>query len=221
MVALQIFSGAGTGLLLGLLLGLSSSPVVGLVVGALAALLASLVGIRVHAKEAADAPAEPVSAAQRKLAALRSGVFGFTCVLSLLGGIYLRTHNALSAPPPTLLQQVDELKALGFSPQEARKLAVLHTLDAGSPVAKSAQEAKVSDAATMLRNTTLFADSTDSCERLSVDRYKDMAAAMAAYQAMDKPVLLRIATAINQQLADEKARMALLRSVVEALCVGR
>jgi hypothetical protein len=70
----------------------------------------------------------------------------------------------------------------------------------------------------MVRNTVLFGGTTERCERLSADRFKDVRAAIASYKAMDEPVLLRIATAINQQLTGETARMELLRSVVEAVC---
>ena len=136
MLAAQIFSGAGVGLLLGMLLGLSSSPVVSLVVGALAALLASLVGIRVPGKEPAEAPTETVSVAQKRAAAFRAGVFGLSCLLGLLGGIYLRTHNALSPIQPSLKQQVDELVSVGFSAVEARRIAVLHSLTQARPRAR-------------------------------------------------------------------------------------
>jgi hypothetical protein len=221
MLAAQIFSGAGVGLLLGILLGLSSSPVVSLVVGALAALLAAFIGIRLPGKEAADAPPETISVAQRRAAAFRAGAFGLTCVLGLLGGIYLRTHNSLSPAQPSLRQQVDELTAVGFSAVEARRIAVLHSLDVGSSEAKPTETTKAADAVAMVRSTLLFAGSAERCERVSVDRFKDMAAAMAAYKAMDEPALLRVATAINQRLADDKARMELLRSVAEAVCAGR
>jgi hypothetical protein len=117
----NLFSGAGIGLLLGFLLGLSSSPVVGVVVGALAALVASLaalvaslaalvaslVGVRIPGKGDASAPDHAVSAAQRKLAAVRGGTFGFTCLLGVIVGLYIRTHDSLS---PTLQQRVAELK---------------------------------------------------------------------------------------------------------------
>jgi hypothetical protein len=221
MLTAQIFSGAGVGLLLGMLLGLSSSPVVSLVVGALAALLASLVGIRVPGKEPGEAPTEATSAAQRRAAAYRAGVFGFTCLLGLLGGISLRTHNALSPVQPSLKQQVDELVSVGFSAVDARRIAVLHSLDAGATEGKSSDATRVVDTGAMLRKTILFASAAESCDRLSVDRFKDVEAAIAAYKTMDEPALVRIAVAINQQRTDEKARMELLRSVVEALCARR
>lgn len=218
MLAAQIFSGAGVGLLLGMLLGLSSSPVVSLVVGALAALLASFIGIRIPGKAPAAAPTETISVVQRRAAAFGAGVFGLTCALGLLGGIYLRTHNALSPVQPSLKQQIDELVSVGFSAVEARRIAVLHSLDASSTEGKPSDATKAVDAGAILRNTVLFAGTTGNCERLSVDRFKDVEATIAAYKAMDEPVLVRIATAINQQRTDEKARMELLRSVVEALC---
>lgn len=215
MVAAQIFSGVGIGLLLGLLLGLSSSPVVGLVVGALAALIASFVGLRIQSKESADASADAGSPAQRKLAALRAGCFGVTCVLGLLCGIYLRTHDSLSPAPVPPKQQMEELLALGFSAAEARTLVVQRLWGPlpGNP--------KPADSPAALRSSSLFTGSSDLCERASMQRFQGMDSAIAAYQAMGASELERIAKAINQQPGDDKTRVALWSSVLGALCAGR
>jgi hypothetical protein len=221
MLIAQIFSGAGVGLLLGILLGLSSSPVVSLVVGALAAVLATFIGIRGPNKDSLEAPGEATNGAQRKGLAFRAGAFGFTCIVGLLTGIYLRTHDSLSPPRPSLKQQVDELVSVGFSAAEARRIAVLHSLDAERAEAKPADAVRASESAGAVQSTLLFGTSAETCDRVNVDRFKNMTTAIAAYNAMGESALLRIAQAINQQPLDDKARMALLRSVVEAVCVKR
>ena len=221
MLLAQIFSGAGTGLLLGLLLGLSSSPVVGLVVGALAAMLASLIGIRLPGKEPAEALHETLSAAQRKVSAVRAGVFGFACVVSLLAGIYLRTHDALAPAQPTLKQRVAELRDIGFSDVEARRIALPAAFELKTSEAKPGGMPKPGENLAMLRSTHLFASTTERCERVNPDRFNDVDAAIAAYRGIDEAELADIATAIRRQLPAEEARRKLLRSVVEAVCAQR
>jgi len=208
MLLAELFAGAGTGLLLGLLLGLSASPVVAVVVGALAALLASLIGLPLPGKAgaAADAPGP----AQRKAAHWRAAVFSLVCVLGLLIGLYVRTHDLLSPTPRSLQVQVDELTALGFSSAEARRIVVLHKLD-DSPVPAPASTA-------LPGRSLLFAAQAERCERLNPERFKDLAATVAAYRAMDEAAMARVAQAISNQAGDEAARMDLLKAVLEAVC---
>jgi hypothetical protein len=221
MLGAEIFSGASTGLLLGVLLGLSSSPVVGLVVGAVAALLASIIGLPRVAKDGDTVPSETVGAASRRFTAVRAGMFGIFCVAGLLGGIYLRTHDALSPARPSLRQRFNDLVDLGFSNAEARR-AVLLSLDDGAghgPPSEATTKAGNSDA--LLHDTLLFSGGSQRCDRLDADRFADVKAAIAAYSAMNEPALARVATAINLQIADEKVRRETLKSVVEAVCATR
>jgi len=210
MLLAELFAGAGTGLLLGLLLGLSASPVVGVVVGALAALLAALIGLRLPAR--ADAASEAASPAQRRAGHWRAAVFSLLCVLGLLAGLYIRTHDLLSPAPPSLRQRVDELSAIGFSATEARRIVVLHRLD-DAPLPPAAPAAAPSS-----KNSALFSAQAERCERLDPGRFKDLAATVAAYRAMDEPAMARVAQAISNQAGDEAARMDLLRAVLEAVC---
>jgi len=210
MLLAELFAGAGTGLLLGLLLGLSASPVVGVVVGALAALLAALIGLPMPGKSttAAEAP----SPARRKAAHWRAAVFSLACMLGLLFGLYVRTHDLLSPAPRSLQAQVDELKALGFTADQARRIVVLHRLD-DAPLPPPAPAAAPSS-----KNSALFSAQAERCERLNPGRFKDLAATVAAYRAMDEPAMARVAQAISNQAGDEAARMDLLRAVLEAVC---
>jgi len=215
MLLAELFAGAGTGLLLGLLLGLSASPVVGVVVGALAALLAALIGLPMPGKSTATtatAAAEASSPARRKAAHWRAAVFSLACMLGLLFGLYVRTHDLLSPAPRSLQAQVDELKALGFTADQARRIVVLHRLD-DAPLPPAAPAAAPSS-----KNSALFSAQAERCERLNPGRFKDLAATVAAYRAMDEPAMARVAQAISNQAGDEAARMDLLRAVLEAVC---
>lgn len=204
MLMAELFAGAGTGLLLGLLLGLAASPVVGVVVGALAALLAALVGVQLPGR--GDAP----SPNQRRAGHWRAAAFSLACVLGVLGGLYIRTHDLLSPAPHSLQQRVDELTGIGFSASEARRIVVLHKLD-DTPIAAATPTAPSS-------KSLLFAAQAERCERLNPERFKDLAATVAAYRAMDEPAMARVAQAISNQAGDEAARMDLLRAVLEAVC---
>ena len=102
-VATAIFNGVGVGLLLGMLLGLAVSPVVSGVIGTLSSVLALLLGLN----ERFLGP----------LKSIRIGAFGVSCVIAILIGIYIRTHNALS---PSLTDLKTEYRSLGYTEQEAK-----------------------------------------------------------------------------------------------------
>jgi len=201
----QLFSGAGLGLMLGLLLGLSSAPVVAVVVGAIAALLGSIVLPQMQTKPSPDAAEE-----QRTAIDLRAGALGLACVLGILCGLWLRTHDALSPKTPTLKEKLEQWKSLGFSPEESRVLVARGEGFGPSGAASSAPPAA---------RTILFGDRTTRCEQLSAERYSNVDAAARAYEAMGEPTLARIAHSLSR-LPDEKARMQTLAVVVDASCTG-
>ncbi|MEO6973488.1 MAG: hypothetical protein ABI135_08730 [Rhodoferax sp.] len=194
------------GLMLGLLLGLSSAPVVAVVVGAIAALLGSIVLPQLPSKS-------PEGDERRTTIDLRAGALGLACVVGILCGIWLRTHDALSPKKPTLSERLEQWKSIGFSPEEARVL-----------VARSeglgAEGGAVATTSPVLKNRTiLFGDRTTRCAQLSVDRYANVDAAARAYEALDELALARIAHGLSQ-LSDADARMKALGVVVEASCNG-
>jgi hypothetical protein len=108
----SFFNGLGVGLLLGLLLGLAVSPVVSAIIGTLSSLLAILLGLN-------ENYLSPVKS-------IRIGAFGVFCVIGILSGMYIRSHNSM-APP--LHKLYDEYKAMGFSEKEAREFIAYQEFD--------------------------------------------------------------------------------------------
>lgn len=104
---LAIFSGSGIGLLVGLLVALSVSPTVGMVIGGLASSLALILGLN-------DRYFTPAKA-------IRIGTFGFACIVGVLLGTYIRTHELLSPSLEDEFERYTDAK-LGFSADEAREI---------------------------------------------------------------------------------------------------
>jgi hypothetical protein len=99
----SFFNGLGVGLLLGLLLGLAVSPVVSVIIGTISSLLAVLLGLN-------ENYLNPVKS-------IRIGSFGLFCVVGILSGIYIRSHNLLA---PSLQSLYSEYRAMGFSDKDSR-----------------------------------------------------------------------------------------------------
>jgi len=147
-------AGAGLGLLIGFLIGLSSSPVVGTFVGSLTALLLALFTYR--ATPVTDGAASEEAAAEgrsvpgeRRSANVRLAGFGFACVLGVVAGLWIRTHDALS---PSLADRVAAGQpawlAAGFPADEARRRAALQVL--GAEPARDREAATAEDPAIIL-----------------------------------------------------------------------
>jgi hypothetical protein len=107
-LALSFYSGAGIGILFGVIMGLSVSPTVAIVLGALTAILAAILGLN------------DLSFSNAK--AVRIGSFGFACVLGILAGLYIRTHDTLSPSSEVLMA---EYQRLGFSDEQAREFIAI------------------------------------------------------------------------------------------------
>lgn len=217
MIASQIFSGVGIGLLIGILLGLSSSPVVGLVVGSVTALLASLIGAEFPHKSDDQAKGERISQEKLKLIGIRAGVFGLTCVVGIFAGIYMRTHNVLSPPEPTWKQMFEDLTNIGFNSQEARELVATHIINTKSSDEKINKKSRVPIGE--LKNTVLFgATAPVNCEKIAIDRFDNISAAIDYYRNTEQDSLLKIAIAVNQHVADEKAKMDIMKYILKYFC---
>ncbi|WCT14712.1 hypothetical protein [Mucilaginibacter jinjuensis] len=106
----EIFSGSALGLLTGLIIGLSISQVVGIVLGALTSLLTLFFGLKPDTPNSAD----------NKLNYSLIGIFSFSCFISIILGIYIRTHNLLS---PTLKEKVNQWHQAGYSKTQALNIA--------------------------------------------------------------------------------------------------
>lgn len=205
----NILSGASIGLMLGLLMGLSASPVVALVVGAIAALLGTVM-----------LPPPKVSthdamASRQKTAAWRSAALSLATIAGVGAGIWLRTHDALAPPRPTLKQQVEEAVAAGFSAEEARKLVAAREFGTSAP---SQQPSDPSTA--NIRHSILFGMDSDTCERINPSNFESITVAAAAYEAKGLGSLARVARALVHELPEEAQRKMALKAVVGALCAA-
>ena len=99
----SFFNGLGVGLLLGLPLGLAVSPVVSAIIGTLSSLLVVLLGLN-------ENYLSPVKS-------IRIGAFGVFCVIGILSGMYIRSHDSMA---PSLHSLYDEYKSMGFPDKDAR-----------------------------------------------------------------------------------------------------
>ena len=209
-MAVQLFSGASIGLLLGLLMGLSASPIVSLVVGALAALLGAVVLPLAKANDSTPA--------RQRDAAYRSGALGLAAIVGLAAGVWMRTHDVLSPERPTLAQQVAAVQAAGFSADEARRLVASREF----PAARAASApAGATPSNPDYRATVLFGADASTCEKLAPSRFKDAAAAAAAYEAAGFPALAGFARTLATELPEESQRKIALVAAVGALCAAR
>lgn len=102
-------AGGALGLCVGVLTGMTTAPVVGTIVGALAALFATLFGVRLQDIEGFA----------------RIAGFGAACVLGVMIGVTLRTHNILGI---TVSRQVNEWVAAGFDTATARDAVLFREL---------------------------------------------------------------------------------------------
>jgi hypothetical protein len=103
-------AGAATGILFGTLIGLSASPIVGTVVGGAITLGAAVLEMR---------RPRGVSGESGHTLALALTVFSLTCLSGVLGGLWLRTHDALGATPEW---HVARWVKAGYTVQEARRI---------------------------------------------------------------------------------------------------
>lgn len=122
------FAGIGLGLLVGTIIGLSIAQVTGIILAALTSILAAFFGF----KETKDAG---------RGNQIIIGTFGFTCLIAILLGVFLRTHNAFS---PSLSQNLQAYKEANFSNEEIKKIMLFKDLGIvpeGYTFSKEAKEA--------------------------------------------------------------------------------
>jgi len=213
MIGSQVFASVGIGSLIGILLGLSSSPVVGLVVGSITAILTSLIGLKTSASDD-ESKSQLLTGNQLKLAGIRTGSFGFACVVGICVGIFMRTHNVLSPTAPSLQAQIAELTQIGLSTEAATKLVLNQKYNK-----KNASQAQADSATSnLLTKTVLFTSNSELCEKIEVDRFASFNALMSFYRSLDLPELSAMVGAINQHIENESTKMNLIRSTVDNLC---
>ena len=207
MMAAQLFSGASFGILLGILLGLSTSPVVSLVVGALATLMPHVIALRASPAGAAD----PASPASGRVDAYKMGMFALCCVVGIIAGIYLRTHDALSPPAGFLRKEVAALMEIGVTRSDAEKLVLSRYRQTPLAVAP----AEKPDAA---RLTVLMASTQERCDKLGDQQFASARIAAAAFKAGEEPQLQKLSELVSAQAFSEPDKLAIIQAGVEVLC---
>jgi hypothetical protein len=157
-IAFHALAGAALGLCVGVLMGMTTAPVVGTVVGALAALFATVFGVKL----------------EDLTAFARIGGFGAFCVLGVLLGITLRTHNSLGI---SVGQQVDEWVAAGFDAGTARQIVLYRTLgvveDSAGRLGQTARAAKIDDQSARILSSTLSSRHDEQCPQMAPSRFEN------------------------------------------------
>lgn len=157
-VALHAAAGAALGLCVGILVGMTTTAVIGTVIGALAALFATVFGVRLQDVEGFA----------------RIGGFGAFCVLGVLVGVGLRTHNVLGI---SVSQQVSEWVDAGYPPATARQIVLFRELgllsDKAGTLALTSRTEKIGPSTA---NSHLSAGAEDECSRMDPANFENDAA---------------------------------------------
>jgi hypothetical protein len=159
---INILSGFALGALIGIVVGLSVSHVVGLILGALTSLLAAFFGLT-------------VSSGQPDQGVLRgnsSVIFSFSisCVICILAGIYIRTHNYLGQ---SIGEQKNTLVAMGVPENQIPGILLKLRYDISIPGSPSPQSsADEGDA----NKSALYSTPVKDMELTKDYTYKEIAA---------------------------------------------
>lgn len=150
-------SGASLGWFTGILVGLSASPVVATLLGGIVTAFAAFFGFT-------SASASRVSSN----GAVRLMSFAVLGSISVLAGVYMRTHDTLSPPPES------RLVAIGFTPAEAKQqLKSEYLKRVSAPVAK-ADNSRADNAAESVRETVLHGVTTSECQSLNPSSFNTL-----------------------------------------------
>jgi hypothetical protein len=203
-IAFHALAGAALGLCVGVLMGMTTAPVVGTVLGALAALFATVFGVKL----------EDVAAFAR------IGGFGAFCVLGVLLGIMLRTHNSLGI---SVGQQVNEWVAAGFDSSAARQIVLYRALgvveDSSGRIAQTARAAKIDAEAPKLLSTTLSSRRAEQCPDMAPSRFgNDPAKVVRSYRNTGGP-WAALAETVEKAPAPE--RLELIEAAWRLACADR
>lgn len=169
----EICTGAAFGLLAGLMLGMSVSPVVGTVIGPLFAMAAMFLGLQ----PAAETEGGTGGRRLPRPRAGQAGAFALGCLLALLAGVWIRTHNALSPP---LKDQINTLVEAGLSIEQAQKIVIAREMRV---VLGEGGEAKPADGKDVSPGASvLFSELQRRLTTLKPARFGDEAKLLSAYK---------------------------------------
>jgi hypothetical protein len=191
---IKFFAGIGLGLLTGVIIGLSIAEVTGVILGALTSLLAAFFGLRSN-KEGETGNH------------LVIGSFGFTCVISIFLGIYVRTHNLIA---PSLETDLATYRAASFDTAEIKKIILFKELGlvpAGFTFSKEAKQ---------LNSSVLMTDTTGS----TLCRINDHSTLEEIQEAFDNSSGLhsKIQHTLSQSITDKTALRDLLLLIKKSIC---
>jgi hypothetical protein len=170
----KIAAACALGLLTGLLVGLSTSGVTASVVSAALAMAAGVMALT-----GITNPFLPKGEnAATRAAGHDWAVFFFALVTigGLGGGLWMRTHDALSPTPNEL---IDRWQAAGFSAEESRKIVVAQWGAAAGEGGKGPALSKTA--------TVLFAGDAATCQRTDPSRAPDAAEARNTWSLAPEP----------------------------------
>ncbi|NIT56609.1 MAG: hypothetical protein GWN00_10360, partial [Aliifodinibius sp.] len=215
IVVSQIFSGVGIGLLLGIIVGLSVSPVVKTILGSLAGLLAAFLGLQdsFFSKQGEEDFSKVQS--RIKMSGIRAGSFGLFCVIGILLGIVLRTHEVLTI---SVKEQVQRWVEAGYDSSYARNLVVYQRLRIQPDSAGFKIDPQLAATTIDAASGFLFTkkEMQNYCVSLSVSKYNDSVDnTLEAYDGM-KPEIRELAANIRK--VPEPHRATIINSVVDLIC---
>lgn len=130
----EIFAGLGLGLLIGIVIGLSIAEVTGVILAALTSLLAAFFGLR-------------SSSDGEKGNQVIIGTFGFSCIIAILLGIFVRTHNLFS---PSIEKDIETYKKVKLTDKEIKELILFKEFGLVPEGLTFSKEAKQNDKASVL-----------------------------------------------------------------------
>lgn len=215
MAFIQVFSGAGMGLLVGIIVGLSASEVVSIILGALAALLAAFLGLQDQRTANED---EESRYRTLKMSGLRAGSFGVSCVIAILLGMYLRTHQVLS-DTVSIKEQVAVWAEAGYDTAQARQYVVFQNLGI-APETMQVQTSEANAARQKSLLGVLFSGEGERnyCNDLSMQTHgNSVEAVLQAYRTTENRAFVDLADKIEQHLP-VNAHPYFLTEVANILC---
>ena len=203
----SMYAVGSLGLLIGLMVGLSASPVVGSLVGTLATLAIALVGsgLGMPGKhKSKDGEADTGS----KDVTFKSGwlaSFCVFCIIGILGGIWLRTHDVLNPSPK---QQVKAYCSAGFTFKEAKAIVAERLL-----TEIKAGEGKSPRLPMLFRQELQF-----DLDTLNPERKGSAAETINSWMLYDEPLVKALAREINQiRFASENEKYEVLKAIWRAM----
>lgn len=174
-VVRELLAGIGMGLLVGILLGMAMADVVGGALAALTALLAAFLGL--GAMPGRSNPEAVSDATQNALRGWRAAGFGLACFGAILGGVHIRTHNALGPTPTELVKSWTDA---GYKVDVARELV---TFQQTGIIPKGVQAIKPERTAASTSSALFATEEDENCGAFEANRFRNAGQQLDAFDA--------------------------------------